>query len=248
MDQTPITCPDCGLRNPPGTRECLGCNYPLSEAAGPPGPEGGAGKPFVPKRPERPKRDRMEPVAMRLWMVFGVLAAASVLYIALQENVKRATPPVPGASAEQLQRADELRRELERDSTSVEARVALGNLLYDTANWSEAIRHYSFVVARDSTRVPVLVDLGVSYFNSGQAEVAEGYFRRALRHDPHQPVAHFNMGIVYENRKDSMAAMRAYHQALQSDPPEELKQEIIKAMQRVQQSAGRTAPPLPGGP
>jgi Tfp pilus assembly protein PilF len=88
------------------------------------------------------------------------------------------------------------------------------------------------------------VDLGVSYFNSGQAEVAEGYFRRALRLDPHQPVAHFNVGIVSEHRKDWSGAMQAYHMALQSDPPDDLKDAIVAAMQRIQQQMGRTPPPL----
>jgi tetratricopeptide (TPR) repeat protein len=188
----------------------------------------------------------MEPVATRLYLVFGVIVAATLLYIALSENLKRGSQQVQveGASEQQLKRAQELRDLLARDSTNVEARTQLGNVLYDTGNWKDAIPQYVFVLGRDSTRVPVLVDIGVCYFNLSQPDVAESYFKKALVLDPHQSVAHFNMGIVRESRRDFAGAMSAYHLALEASPSDELRQAVLAAMQRIQQQTGKAAPPL----
>ena len=179
-------------------------------------------------------------------MIFGVLVAGCLLWVALSENVKRSRQAdVEGANANQAKQAEELRAALARDSTNIDAHVALGNILYDTANWGEAIVHYKAALARDPSRVPVLVDLGVCYYNSSVADSALTYFQRALALDPHHPVAHFNMGVIYENRHQWKDALSQYHLALEADPTDDLKQSVIAAMQRVQQASGTSAPPLP---
>jgi tetratricopeptide (TPR) repeat protein len=241
MERTPIVCPDCGLRNPPGTTACLACNYPLSGAPG----TGSAGRAFVPQRPRRARQPPPPPITTAMWLGVGVFAVAALLWVALSANVKRAQTRVEGASAEQLKHVEELQAALTSDSSAVDAHVHLANILYDTGNWPEAIVHYRAALRRDSTMVPVLVDLGVSYYNAGAPDSAERFFRQALRQDAHQPTAHFNLGIVYESRKDYSSALNAFHLALQSDPPEELKQAVLQAMQRVQAAAGKPAPPLP---
>jgi hypothetical protein len=60
-------------------------------------------------------------------------------------------------------------------------------------------------------------------------------------------VALFNLGIVNERRSNYPEALQYYHRALQTAPPEEMKQALIEAMQRVQKASGKTAPPLPDG-
>ena len=105
--------------------------------------------------------------------------------------------------------------------------------------------HYRSAIARDSNRTSVLVDLGVCYYNLSHADDAERLFRLALVRDPHQPVALFNLGIVYERRSELEKALQYYHHALESGPPEEIKQPIIEAMQRVLKQTGKVAPPLP---
>jgi len=200
----------------------------------------------LPPRPRPRRRRSAEPVVTRLYMIFGVLVAGCLLWVALSENVKRSRQAdVEGANANQAKQAEELRAALARDSTNIDAHVALGNILYDTANWGEAIVHYKAALARDPSRVPVLVDLGVCYYNSSVADSALTYFQRALALDPHHPVAHFNMGVIYENRHQWKDALSQYHLALEADPTDDLKQSVIAAMERVQQASGTSAPPLP---
>jgi Tfp pilus assembly protein PilF len=199
-----------------------------------------------PRRRPRPRPASNQ--ALSLWLLFGFIMAAAVVYTAIKANVDRARQPVEGSNPEQQKQADTFMLALAKDSTNIDAHVGLANLLYDTGNWSDAIVHYRAALARDSTHVHVLVDLGVCYYNLSRPDEAEKLFRLALVRDPKQPIALFNLGIVHERRGEGEKALEFFHRALESSPPEELRQGIMAAMQRLQQATGKTAPPLPGAP
>ena len=198
--------------------------------------------PILLRRPRR--RPRSQAPMLSIWLVMGLFAAAGLIWVAVQVNLDRRRAPVEGAGAEQQQRINALRQALERDSTDVQAHVGLGDVLYDTGNWSEAIVHYSAALRRDSTLVTALVDLGVCYYNLSQPAEAERMFMRAVARDPHQPVALFNLGIVNERRKQYDLALQFFHRALQSSPPADMQQPLVDAIQRIQKETGRSAPPL----
>jgi tetratricopeptide (TPR) repeat protein len=243
-------CPDCGHANPAGATSCEACNFPLVEPIAPaetgPPPPAPAFDPAIPRPVRRPRRAApMGNQALSLWLLFGFICAAAVIYIGVKANVDRAQQPVEGSNPNQQQVADQIRAELARDSTNVEAHVALGNVLYDTGNWSDAIIHYKAALARDSSRAGTFVDMGVCYYNLGNAREAERLLEHALRLDPHQAVALFNLAIMNEGRGNDEQALQYYHRALESGPPEEMKQPIIAAMQRILKKTGKSAPPLP---
>lgn len=181
--------------------------------------------------------------------MFAVLAAVLLVYIAISNTNKSSQPkpPVEGSTADQQQLADQFRHALEHDSTDVEARLGLADVMFDTGNWNEAIAHYARVVAADSSRVGAIVDLGVCYYNTGRSEQAERLFQLALVRDPHHPVALFNMGIVNEHKKDYDASLKYFHRCLESGPPENMREPLLQAMQRVLQASGQKASPLPDG-
>jgi tetratricopeptide (TPR) repeat protein len=181
---------------------------------------------------------------MTLWLIFGTFAALVVVWVGIKANVDRARVPVEGSSPPQQASADSVLEEIQRDSTNVSARTQLGNILYDTGNWGDAIVHYRAAIRMDSTLTPTIVDLGVCYYNLGASKEAERTFLLALARDPHHPVAHFNLGIVYEGRKDYQHALEHFHLALQSAPPESMKPALMEAMGRVQKQLGVAAPPL----
>ena len=252
-------CPDCGHENPPGAEHCEACNFPLAgpPKAAPASPPAAGGPPATPDpeppiprmvRPIRPRRPRpASNQATTLWLTFGSICAAIVLFIALKANVERASQPVEGSSQQEQQHADELRAALDKDSTNVDARVALADILYNTSNWSEAIVQYRSAVNHDSTRTPAIVDLGVCYYNLGDTVEAERCFLLGLARDPHHPIALFNLGIVNEHRGNYADALQYFHRALESNPPPDMSGPITDAMQRVMKAQGKTAPPLPGG-
>ena len=266
-----MTCPDCGHRNPSGARSCEHCNFPLVPptqadadaslavapvaTAGPAPPHpvetdlpsaphaGKVSTPEVRRRPpRRPPRGNTQIVSM--WLMFGVVAAMALVWLAIKTNLDRQNTPIEGAKPDQQQHANEMRAILAKDSTDVAAHVGLGDVLYDSGNWSEAIIHYRAAVGRDSSLGTALVDLGVCYYNLGQSSEAERHFQLALQRVPNQPVALFNLGIVYEHREDYEAALQYFHRAMQSSPPESMQPALMEGMQRLQKKTGKTPPPL----
>jgi cytochrome c-type biogenesis protein CcmH/NrfG len=264
---TESLCPSCGRPNPSEAARCGNCNFPLREgpappraerasepAPAPPGATKPAFDPSIPRlRPIRPRRpagpDQL--LKTQLYIGLGVLAVVLVLWTAFQGFKKNnPAPAVEGAREDQQQAANMARAELARDSSNVNAQVALANVLYDTANWSEAIVHYRSAQRLDPTRVTTIVDMGVCYYNLGDAATAEGLFKRALELDPSQPVALFNLGIVAESRNDFEGALKFYHAAVRSNPPAGMSDALNESLKRVQGKLGKTPPPLapsPGG-
>jgi tetratricopeptide (TPR) repeat protein len=256
-----IRCPDCGHENPPGSAACEACNFPLGDhpqeapPAPPARPAAGAAAdaeapttPAAPPlrlRPIRPRRPRPQSnVALQLWLGVGAFLALLLVFIAFQANMERDKPQVEGSNQDQQKQADLFRAALAKDSTDVEARIGLADILFDTGNWSEAIVHYRSAIHRDSTRVGAIVDLGVCYYNLSQPDDAERLFQLGLARDPHHPFALFNLGIIQERRGDLAQALQYFHRALESAPPENMKPSILEAMQRVQKQTGKAAPPL----
>jgi tetratricopeptide (TPR) repeat protein len=197
----------------------------------------------------RPRRPRPQSnVALSIWLGAGAFLALILVVIALQATHERPSAPgVEGSNADQQKEADLFRDTLAKDSTNVQARVGLANILFDTGNWTEAIVHYRSAVRQDSSLVPAIVDMGVCYYNLSDTGEAEKLFALALARDPHQPYALFNLGIVYERREDYNEALRYFHRAMESDPPEGMKQPLVDAMMNVQKKLGIKAPPLPDG-
>lgn len=245
-----VRCPGCGYENPAGSESCSSCNFPLTAAPAAPQPPPAPEAPVVVRRvrPIRPRRPRpADNMSIALWLMFGVFAAAAVVAVAIQGFRKNNTVPVEGSSQEQQQAADQLRAVLAKDSTNVEARIELANLLYDTGNWSDAIVNYRSAVAKDSTRIHAIVDMGVCYFNLSNADEAERMFKLALQYDPRQAVALFNLGIVYQQRGDHKTALDYFHRALVSNPPQDMKNALMDAMKRSVDASGGKAQPLPPG-
>lgn len=239
-------CPDCGFENLADAESCGSCNFPLADApvsapkAAPPAPPPAEPAAAIPPPPRlqrlREKRKRQDP-SLTLWLAIGGLGAIALLFVAVQGFQQSNFPPVEGARPEQQQRADELRALIQQDSTNVAARVAFGDVLYDTGNWSDAIIQYRAAVRLDSTRVEALVDLGVCYYNLGQSTEAERHFRLALARNPQQTIALFNMGIVYEQRREPKTAQGYFERALATNPPEAMRPPIEEAIERVKQAA-----------
>lgn len=259
-----IRCHDCGRENPADATECVQCGYPLeghgpaatptSKAPAERKAEAGPGlPPTVPRDPSiprpRPRPPRAMPAnqtSMQLWLIFGAIAAAFMIYVAVKANYDRVTTPVEGSNPAQQAYGDSLLHELSHDSTNVTARVKFADLLFDTGNWSEAIVHYRAAVGRDSSLTHALVDLGVCYYNLSDPIEAERHFELALVRDPNQPIALFNMGIVYERRQDFRKALSYFHKALQANPPDAMTQPLVEAIRRTQQQLGADAPPIGG--
>lgn len=229
---------------------CSNCNFPLNPESAEPEraePEVRGFEPNIrrirPIRP-RPPQGPQQALQTQLWVILGAMAVLIILFTAFQGFRQNNPPPmVPGALAAQQQVADVARAELAKDSTNINARIALANILYDTGNWGEAVVHYRAAQRTDPDRIETIVDLGVCYFNLSQADEASAQFKRALELNPKHPVALFNMGIVSEAQNDFKAALEYYHRALDTNPPENMRPPLEQAVQRVMTKLGSAAPP-----
>lgn len=197
-----------------------------------------------PVRP-RPPRPAQQGLQVQLWIALGGAALVLLLFTAFQGFRKNNQPaPVAGAAQDQQHIVDMARAELAKDSTNVNARILLANMLYDTGNWSEAIVHYKSALRTDPGRIETIVDMGVCYFNLSQADEAIALFRRALELDPKHTITLFNLGIVSEQQNRPAEALDYYRRARATAAEPERQQALDEAIQRVQAKSrgGSSAP------
>ena len=260
-------CPSCGHVNDASATECAQCGFPLAEAAPSapapvaekapePAPAAPAAaeppaRPFDPNirrvRPSRPRPPRpgQQALQMQLWIGLGGAALLLVLFTAFQGFKKNNQPaPVEGAAQDQQHIVDMARAELAKDSTNVNARILLANMLYDTGNWSEAIVHYKSALRTDPDRIETIVDMGVCYFNLSRADEAIELFQRALKLDPRHTITLFNLGIVSEQQNRPAEALDYYRRARATAAEPERQQALDEAIQRVQ---AKSRGPAAGG-
>ena len=236
-----IRCPGCGTENEPGATACAHCNFPLDEAhRAPSEPEFKFDPGPRPVR-RRPRPDTMQPVQMQLWLFAGIAVVMGIVYFAFQGFSKSNQRSVDGAAPEQQARADAARTALAKDSTNIDARIELANVLYDTGNWSDAIIHYRSAERIDPKRSTTVVDLGVCYYNLGSFAAAESLFQHALTLDSHQAVAMFNLGNIAENDGRWDEAQAQFRHALEEAPPEPMRAAIQQHVDAVTAKA-RKAP------
>jgi cytochrome c-type biogenesis protein CcmH/NrfG len=244
-----IRCPSCGAENAPEAETCARCNFPIHDPASKTASAPAAEPEFQFDPGPRPTRrrarpDAAQPIQMQIWLFAGLAVVLGLVYFATQGFWKSNVKPVDGANPQQEQRADQARAVLAKDSTNVEARIELANVLYDTGNWSEAIVHYKSAARLDPNRSTTAVDLGVCYYNLGHFAEAESLFVHALAIDPHQAVAMFNLGIMAESQKRWDDALQRFHTAMEADPPDQMKQVLEQHIQDVMAKSGRKPPPL----
>lgn len=102
-------------------------------------------------------------------------------------------PQLPVPSADDIQRVKD---ELSSDPSNTDLQLQLGNMLFDSQRFREAIQYYSTVLETDPNNADVRVDLGVSHYNLQEFKVAEEQFKLALKGQPDHLNALYNMGIV----------------------------------------------------
>ena len=89
-----------------------------------------------------------------------------------------------------------LERILAMDPKNVEALTRLGNLLYDTSRWAEALGYYRRALENGPQNSNVLTDAGICCQQLRRFEEALEYFRRANEADPAHWQSLYNTAVV----------------------------------------------------
>jgi len=112
--------------------------------------------------------------------------------------MRRAAPPAPGASAEELDRtADDLRAD---------------------KNYMDAIEYYEAVLKKTPNNAVVFNKMGICYLQMQRFKEARKNFERSIRLDRDLAVAYNNLGVVFYSTHDYGKAIRRYEQAIALDP------------------------------
>jgi Flp pilus assembly protein TadD len=180
-----------------------------------------------------------------LWGAIGLFALGVVLVTAIQIATAPKPIAVPNATKPQLASAESLSVLLRADSTAVGPNVGLGNLLYDTGNFNQAIPFYRRALGVDPSLIDVQVDLAVSYHNDGQSELAREVLEDAVTRRPDHAVAHFDLGVVYTQLGRREDARRVLVKARTLEGPPEMMKVVDQLIVHLDGPEG--ASPLPPG-
>jgi len=161
-------------------------------------------------------------------------SASSSSYERMQVSppIRRAEPPAPNASAEELEkRGDELRIEKAYMDALDYYRAALRKkpnsaLLYIKASVSElqlrrfpeAAKDCERAIKLDSQNAVAHNNLGISYYGERKYAKAVKQYLRAIELRPEEASYYSNLGAAYFSRKEFEKSVEAYNHAVQLDP------------------------------
>lgn len=118
-----------------------------------------------------------------------------------------------------MQTIQQLRDHLDHASEDLEARLQLGNALFDSESFTEAAVHYRLFLEKHPENPDVRTDLGTALHRSGLNEEAVREFRKAIEYAPSHLNANYNLGVVLANElHDQAGAAQAWKRVLELAP------------------------------
>jgi cytochrome c-type biogenesis protein CcmH/NrfG len=113
----------------------------------------------------------------------------------------------------------ELEQKTSQSPDDVAAWVQLGNLYFDSNNYTKAILAYNKSLELNPGNANVMTDLGVMYRRNGQPPEAIKAFDKAIKIDPKHETARFNKGIVLMHDLNDLAgAILAWEELVKVNP------------------------------
>jgi len=125
-----------------------------------------------------------------------------------------------------------------KDKANVQARVELGNLYMDHAQYEEAARWYREALALKPDDNDVRVDLGACLVNLGRAPDAIAEFDRALKNDPGHKKALFNKGLALMQSGRQQEAVAVWDGLLKRYPGDPQLQGLQGQIDRIRGGGG----------
>lgn len=121
------------------------------------------------------------------------------------------TPPDPAM-------IEEVANQLKQDPDNVMLNVQMGNLMFDSQRFNEAIPYYDKAIRLEPNNPDVLVDLGVCYFNLEDYTKAKDLFQQALEKNPNHVNALYNIGVVAVRLKEMDVLMESWSKLVEVAP------------------------------
>jgi cytochrome c-type biogenesis protein CcmH/NrfG len=135
--------------------------------------------------------------------------------------------------------AEPLLTQLKSDPNNAELLSKIGNVYYDTQQFSTAIEYYQRSLKASPADSSVRTDMATAYWYAGDADTAIAEFKRALSDEPNKPNALFNMGVVqWQGKMDIQGAVATWQKLLDTNPNYEGKDKVVELMAQVKKHAG----------
>lgn len=196
-----VKCPKCSAANPAGAKFCKKCGNSLTKNK--------AAKPHVDKAPFTRKQFwALQGVTILAIAVVGIYYYFNFIKSIEGKTSLRNSPPTqqqtpqnapaeehnhPAPSEAEIQAvADQLKQDPENPSLNVH----MGNMLFDSGRYTEAIPYYRNSLKKEPNNPDAIVDLGVCYFNMEDFKKAKEQFDLAITINPQHVNALYNLGVV----------------------------------------------------
>ena len=110
------------------------------------------------------------------------------------------------------------RNALATDPTNVEANVGMGNMMFDSGKWDQAIEFYTTALKKDPKNADVAVDRAIAYHSLGRESEALAELKRVTRETPEHKNAWLNLGVVAGAMGDTKTNVSAWEHYLKLEP------------------------------
>ena len=179
------------------------------------------------------------------WLFRGAKSPAA----AQPSAAESAAPPANTAmnaqpTAEQMKamgdaQAKPLIDQLKSNPNDPELLASIGNIYYDTRQYSIAINYYQQALKVQPENAAVRTDMGTSYWFSGDADTAIAEFKKSLAYDPNRPNTLFNLGIVqWQGKMDVDGAVATWQKLLETNPNYAGKDKVLQLIAEAKKHAG----------
>jgi cytochrome c-type biogenesis protein CcmH/NrfG len=146
------------------------------------------------------------------------------------------TEPQPRQPVFDQDTYNQLQSRLAANPDGFEENVDMGNFLFDSGRFEQAITYYQKALSIRSDVADVIVDIGVSHFNIQQYEKARAYFEQALQVNPEHPNALYNLGVVSAQTGNMSAMMDSWERLIEVAPESAPAQTAKRMIEQVRQS------------
>ncbi|MCK4559155.1 MAG: tetratricopeptide repeat protein [Calditrichia bacterium] len=170
-------------------------------------------------------------------LILSVVAIAILIVVLILDSNKGKIEKDGNISTNTSELSEETKVQLEKltkDPESIQLNIEIGNLLFDSGKFDEAILYYQKSLVKDSLNIALQIDLAVCYFNLRKIDRAIVEMKKALIIDPNHPKGLFNIGVIYYTLGEFETA-REYWGQLISDDPEGMEakraQELLDNLQ-----------------
>ena len=180
------------------------------------------------------------------WLIRGSQSPASPL-----ERVSAATVQDSGATLqptpEQMRRmadkqAGPLIDQLKADPTNARLLAQIGNIYYDTQQYTVAIDYYQRTLQVTPRDASVRTDMATAFWYLGNVDTAIAEFHRALSDEPNKANALFNLGVVqWQGKMDIQGALASWQRLLDTNPDYDGKAKVLELMEQVKKHSGLAA-------